>query len=399
MNKKRLILIVDDDKDLSTALKRTLAKEGYQIEQAFGVKECKQVLTTLTPDLILMDVIMPDGNGIDFANELNQHEKFNTIGILLMSGLKTDAIDKIKGIEVGALDYVNKPVQMKNLVQRINLIFSAQNLEKKRSIIQANYDQLFSNINDLAFVLDSDGKLKKISNSFKNITGYSIASWENKNFHQIITKEDMAKWKYHFRLAIKNEIQQPFELKIKNAGGGIVVISVVLSSLKIEDEQDINIMGIAKDLSASKLFEVSYYDKANIEKETQNRELKRWDDLSKSSTTVTQGTYEVSAFDSGFTNIFVSLLEDYNQLIEKSIETRIYKVEQDYSIVRKEYANRLGFLKVGPRDLVKIHSEFFKNLDKNVHPKRLALYHEEARLALLEIMGYLVAYYRNRSLK
>lgn len=399
MENLKTILIVDDDHDLTYAIKRVFEKKDYKISQVFSLAECRNYLKNERPQLILLDVVLPDGSGVEMARELSENETLSTIGVLLMSGLKTDELDRRVGIGTGALDYVTKPLQMTNLLQRVNLIFSARNLEKRRLAMEEKYNNLFANVSDLVFVLDAKGHIQNLSSSFEQLTGYASINWVGKPFQQLISEADLSKWEYHFQLVIDNQIQPAFELHLRNKQQQLMPVLMVLSNVKRENDTEASLLGVAKDLTINKLMETDSDDSGSNQNATFQREINSWESLSGQATTITQNTYEVSAFGSKNEEIFISLLSDYSQLIEKAIETRIYKIEYASTTVRKEFANRLGFLKAGPRDLVRVHSGFFKQLDQNVHPKRLALYHEEARLALLEIMGYLVTYYRNRVLK
>lgn len=112
------ILIVDDDERICRVLKRYLEKANYQVRFAYNGAEMRLRLEEQLPDLILLDLNLPDANGLDLAKEIrSSHE----IGIIIITG-SGDVIDKVVGLEVGADDYVSKPFDERELLARIRSV-------------------------------------------------------------------------------------------------------------------------------------------------------------------------------------------------------------------------------------------------------------------------------------
>lgn len=109
------VLIVDDDKDIVTALEIYLKPEGYQIEKAYTGKQALQVLEEKKIDLVLMDIMMPEMDGITAVSLLR--EKYNVPVILLTA--KSEDSDKVLGLNVGADDYVTKPFNPTEVIARV----------------------------------------------------------------------------------------------------------------------------------------------------------------------------------------------------------------------------------------------------------------------------------------
>lgn len=109
------VLIVDDDKDIVSALEIYLKPEGYQIEKAYTGKQALQVLEEKKIDLVLMDIMMPEMDGITAVSLLR--EKYNVPVILLTA--KSEDSDKVLGLNVGADDYVTKPFNPTEVIARV----------------------------------------------------------------------------------------------------------------------------------------------------------------------------------------------------------------------------------------------------------------------------------------
>ncbi len=116
MNKK--ILIVDDEKELRHMIKAYLEQEGYQTEIAGNGREALFVARQQKPDLIILDLMMPQMGGYDFIQTYSREA--DTPIIILTA--KVNEMDKVLGLELGADDYVTKPFGMRELVARIRAV-------------------------------------------------------------------------------------------------------------------------------------------------------------------------------------------------------------------------------------------------------------------------------------
>ncbi|MBA2872879.1 two-component system response regulator VicR [Anoxybacillus calidus] len=113
MNKR--ILVVDDEKPIADILQFNLKKEGYEVVCAYDGEEALQKVEELTPDLILLDIMLPQKDGIEVCREVRK--KYDMPIIMLTA--KDSEIDKVLGLELGADDYVTKPFSTRELLARV----------------------------------------------------------------------------------------------------------------------------------------------------------------------------------------------------------------------------------------------------------------------------------------
>jgi DNA-binding response OmpR family regulator len=111
------ILLVEDDKNLCESLSKFLAGEGYAVTVAASLSEAR-LQKNLQPGLILLDWMLPDGQGVDLLREIRKVDTATPI-ILLTS--RSDLVDKVLGLEMGANDYLTKPFEPRELVARIRV--------------------------------------------------------------------------------------------------------------------------------------------------------------------------------------------------------------------------------------------------------------------------------------
>lgn len=112
---KTKILVVDDEKEIADLLELYLVSDGYQVLKAYDALEGLEILEKESVDLILLDVMMPTMNGIDMCRKIRAT---NNVPIIMVSA-KTQEIDKIVGLTIGADDYVTKPFTPLELMARV----------------------------------------------------------------------------------------------------------------------------------------------------------------------------------------------------------------------------------------------------------------------------------------
>lgn len=113
------ILIVDDDQEIRTLLAKYLVAQGYRITTAADRREFETRIAGSAPDLIVLDVMLPDGSGLDICRGLQ--ERRPRIPIILLTALKEE-VDRIVGLEIGADDYLGKPFNPRELSARIKAV-------------------------------------------------------------------------------------------------------------------------------------------------------------------------------------------------------------------------------------------------------------------------------------
>lgn len=120
------IFIVDDEIDILNLVRITLEKEQYHIHAFTNATDFFQALTDTIPHMILLDLMLPDKNGLDICRELQNDEHYKDIPIIFLSA-KSDEVDKIIGLELGADDYITKPFFPKELSTRVKVILRRYN--------------------------------------------------------------------------------------------------------------------------------------------------------------------------------------------------------------------------------------------------------------------------------
>ena len=155
------ILVVDDDDGIRDLVKQYLSENNFLITTAKNAEEAKEKISIIKFDLIVLDIMMPGKTGLEFT--LENKDKINTPIILLTA--KGEAIERVKGLEVGADDYLPNPFEPKELILRIKNILNKTKNKNQKKIIE--FDNVKINLSKLLIIKNK--KEFKINNTEKII--------------------------------------------------------------------------------------------------------------------------------------------------------------------------------------------------------------------------------------
>jgi len=127
------ILIVEDEPDIRKTLEYNLNKDNFQTLSAGNLSDSEDLITANNVSLILLDLMLPDGSGLDFCRKIKSDKSLKDIPIIILTA-KDDEVDKVVGFELGADDYVTKPFSVRELILRIKAILKRH--ETKHDVME-----------------------------------------------------------------------------------------------------------------------------------------------------------------------------------------------------------------------------------------------------------------------
>lgn len=117
-NNRPVILLLEDDFDTREEISETLSSEGFQVIMAEDIDSFEKATAKKIIDLFLMDLSLPDGSGLNLAKKIRRN---SNVGIIIVSG-KSNEVDRVVGLEIGADDYISKPFSPRELLARVKAV-------------------------------------------------------------------------------------------------------------------------------------------------------------------------------------------------------------------------------------------------------------------------------------
>ena len=128
------ILVVEDETAIRSMINFSLSRAGFQVKEAKDVQQAKEQINNKSPDLVLIDWMLPDESGLELAKSIKQDEVTKGIGIIMLTA-KAEERDKIAGFESGADDYVTKPFSQHELVARIKAVLRRTSYGEEEQLV------------------------------------------------------------------------------------------------------------------------------------------------------------------------------------------------------------------------------------------------------------------------
>ncbi|MBE9219486.1 hybrid sensor histidine kinase/response regulator [Dolichospermum flos-aquae] len=181
LTKQSIILVVDDNPTNLEILDHALNQEGYKVRiEAEGLNVMKQARLSI-PDLILLDIMLPDINGFEVCQQLKADPLTKSIPVIFMTAL-ADTVDKIKGLNLGAVDYITKPFQKQELLARVRGHLQLRELTKTLEIQNQQLIELKSELEnrvaertaELSQALEKEKEVNQLKSRFITMASHEF---------------------------------------------------------------------------------------------------------------------------------------------------------------------------------------------------------------------------------
>ncbi|MBS4956787.1 response regulator transcription factor [Clostridium sp.] len=152
----RKILIVEDEMSINDILTTALKREGYDVMSAFSAKEAEIIFNGFKPDLVLLDLMLPDGKGEELCKVMYKK------ACVIMITAKSNILDKLNGMEIGADDYITKPFDIREVKMRVKVALRRLEVQENTTAIRKEIEKgLFIDIEKRE--VKKDGEIIKLS--------------------------------------------------------------------------------------------------------------------------------------------------------------------------------------------------------------------------------------------
>jgi diguanylate cyclase (GGDEF)-like protein/PAS domain S-box-containing protein len=174
MGKSIKILAVDDDPYLLALTSEILKRAGYQVLVASTGKECIEIVRTDHPDLVLLDVVLPDVTGVQVCRQIKDDQQLRGTLVILMSGVKVSSDYQADALNIGADGYIVRPISNKELLARVQAMERIKRAEDALQASELRYRRLFETAQDGILILDGDtGQIDDVNPFLVDMLGYT----------------------------------------------------------------------------------------------------------------------------------------------------------------------------------------------------------------------------------
>ena len=228
------ILCVDDDEDLLHINSTVLQSAGYDVVRACSGNECLRRIREVRPDLVLLDVMLPDANGFDVCRKIKEDPELLGTYVILISGMEISSDSQIRGLQTGADGYLVRPISGQELLARIQSILRIKITEMALRKSMEQYQMLVETMNDGLGVVNETLLITFVNDKLCEMAGYSRHEILNHSALEFLDNEDQERLKEQFKNTYK-DMNIPFELKCRKKDG--TDFFVIISPRTIFDTQ------------------------------------------------------------------------------------------------------------------------------------------------------------------
>lgn len=217
---KPTILVVDDHPEQMTALFTALQQAGYSLLIAKRGAEVLQLLTRVQPDLILLDVQLPDLDGFEVCRRLKQNDTVRQIPVLFITAA-TELSNKLEGFQVGGADYITKPFQFEEVLARVATHLTLRRLQRD---LYAEKER-FQGLSDATFegiLLHDQERIVEVNHTLERLLGYARAELLERMLFDLLTPES----RYLAEELMVSETERAYEAQAQHKDGAMIPLEV-----------------------------------------------------------------------------------------------------------------------------------------------------------------------------
>jgi PAS domain S-box-containing protein len=281
LNHKGVILIVDDNPTNLEMLFDFLANAGFAVLVAEDGESAIARAEYAPPDLILLDILMPDIDGFETCRRLKANARTQNIPIIFMTAL-TDTVDKVKGLSLGAVDYVTKPLQHEEVLARIELHLQLRNLTKtlqeqnqrlekeiseRQQAEQKNRQQaaLLNIATDAIIVNDWDNQISFWNQGAEHLYGWQATEAIGKNINQLLYRPEILPQLQNIRKSLVEHGCWQGELRQVTKQNQKIIVASRWTLMRDQDGQPKSILIVNTDITEKKQLENQFLRTQRLE--------------------------------------------------------------------------------------------------------------------------------------
>ena len=271
------ILIVDDAPENLAVLRKLMVEQGYQTFVATSGERALKIARRVHPDLILLDVVMPGMNGLETCRQLKSHAATQRIPVIFMSA-KTDTDDVVAGFDIGAVDYIGKPLRMAEVCARVRTQLQIRSNSETQEEQAERLRTIVNNMAEGLLIIEADGRIQFTNPACDKYLGYQENELAGRAISELLNPLVAQEYlEYFARYAASPEMAHSHgtrEVIIRHRNGSSVCMDLTLTPMYLRQPLFI---GLLHDITHHKQSEDALQRAAMVDPLTQIANRRHFD--------------------------------------------------------------------------------------------------------------------------
>jgi two-component system, NarL family, sensor histidine kinase NreB len=253
MNKKTSILVVDDDPAILQIYSQILRTEGYEVWEASTGQEGLQAVRERPPDLVLLDVMLPDLSGIEVCRQIKADAALMDVFVVLVSGTATSTAYKIDGLGVGADDFLLKPLDIAEFLARVRTIVRLRSTTAELRASEQRHRRLVEILPEAVGLIDLQGRFLTANPQGAEMLGYAdSADLLERSIFDLTRPEDHERIRSHLRTTLETGSLRNAEYLLLRRSGDLFPAEVSAALAPNADGQRSGIVLVVRETTERK---------------------------------------------------------------------------------------------------------------------------------------------------
>jgi PAS domain S-box-containing protein len=253
MNKKTRILVVDDEPGILRLISEMLRVHGYEVLEASSGRRGLQMARQLRPDLLLLDAVMPDLNGIEVCRRIKADPLLADVFVVLVSGEATSAAEKVGGLKAGADEYIAKPVHSGEFLARIRTIVRLRDTTAALRASEQHYRSLVDILPEGVGMIDLEGRLAAVNPQAVTMLGFvNTKELLMRSVADLIQPEDQERFRANMASAMEEGIMRNAEYTMIRKAGQRFAVELSAAASRNAEGRPLGLVMVARDVTQRK---------------------------------------------------------------------------------------------------------------------------------------------------
>ena len=253
MKQNGSLLVVDDDDKVRQLFAKCLRRAGYQVAEAATGREGLQVVRQIRPDLVLLDVRLPDVGGLEVCHQIKSAVDLRDVLVILCSGDAITTADTVHGLGTGADEYLTKPVDPAELLARIRTLMRLRNTVSALRASEEHHRRLLDILPDAVCLVQPDGRIRSVNSRAVTMLAYDSAQdLGRKTLFDLIPANEHARVKADFVRALQLGTLRATEFTMLQKNGSALSVEMSATVSNLGNGNPAGLVCVLRDTTARK---------------------------------------------------------------------------------------------------------------------------------------------------